>query len=104
MFHKLHEVRKELETREDFEDSEFFDAEQLLKLTEEYLLYAFSGIDDGVEELYFFLHDNSQIIQREGDYLLCELDEKRFVLLDTTEEYIIVINRGDEEEFIDMLN
>lgn len=103
MFHRLHESTN-IVTQEDFEDSEFYESELLMGVSHVNCLFGLSDLDEGVEELYYFLLDNSSIVQKDGDFLLCKFDEKKFVIGDLEERFVIIINRGDEEDFLEMLN
>jgi hypothetical protein len=102
IFYKFSKIYEEIKTEDDFGNSKFFGCEDLLH-TEFSKCLVTSNINEEIDELFYFIEDNGELIKCEGNMCLYLLDGCEVVLFNDFEELAIVIqkkHKDDVENFI----
>lgn len=89
---------EELKLSEEFEDSDFAGVDILLNIDYLRLMFVSSKDNEEVEEIYYFIEANGEVIRDDDNFVLYLLDEIKFALVDFNNEFFIVVKLKDVEE------
>ena len=73
IFYKFSKIYENIKTEDDFNDSKFSGSEELLN-TEFSKCLITSNINEEIDELYYFIEDNGELINCDGDMCLYLMD------------------------------
>lgn len=88
----------DINSQEDFDDSEFAGVDKLINIDLLRMLFISSQEDESIIDHYFFIESNGAYLAGEDGFVLYELDEIKFVLIDLIDIFWIIIKSKDKEE------
>lgn len=101
-----HPIYININSEEEFEESDFFGSEKLLNFSYHNLRFATSKEDetDKVSELYFFIEDNGEYIKSDGELNLYMVDDVRFIIAEFDNDMFLVVRSTDLQEITTMFD
>lgn len=97
IFQRFNKVYDNIRNEDDFNDSKFQGAEEMLNVEFSKCLVASNVDSDDLSELYYFIEDNSEIIRRDGDMTLHRFDHCDCVLYNDYDEIAIIVTKKNSE-------
>ncbi len=99
-FKKFEDI--EIYNEDNLKDSIFEGIDKLLGTTYDKISFISSDVDDEVDENYYSIEGNSEVIDRHNDMAVHLFSEVRVVLLDNSGQLLILFNDEDKEDILVM--
>jgi|ERR1035437_122998 hypothetical protein len=99
-FKKFEDI--EIYNGDDLKDSIFEGIEKLLGTTYDKISFISSDVDDEVDENYYNIEGNSEVVERYNDMAVHLFSEVRLVLVDNSSQLLILFNDEDKEDVLAM--